>query len=133
MIKEVQLYASLLGLFFVFLSIRTIGLRRKLKIALGDSGNKEMLRAIRVHSNFAEYVPLGLMMIYFSAIQGASQLFIHFVGICLLVGRLSHAYGVSHENEHFKFRVAGMIMTFTTYFLTSVYLLFSYFGHWTEI
>jgi uncharacterized membrane protein YecN with MAPEG domain len=34
-------------------------------IAIGDAGNPEMLRAMRVHSNFAEYVPLSLLLIYF--------------------------------------------------------------------
>jgi uncharacterized membrane protein YecN with MAPEG domain len=57
-------YAAFLGLGFVTLSILTLRLRRKFKIALGDGGNKQLLRAIRVHSNFAEYVPLALILIY---------------------------------------------------------------------
>ena len=48
-------YAALLGLLFFYLSIRTIGLRRKLKIGVGAKDNEEMLRAMRVHANFAEY------------------------------------------------------------------------------
>jgi uncharacterized membrane protein YecN with MAPEG domain len=57
-------YAAILAIFFVVLSIRTIRQRRKLKIGLGDAGNNDMQRAVRVHANFAEYVPLGLLMIY---------------------------------------------------------------------
>jgi uncharacterized protein len=42
-----------LGLLFFYLSVRTIGLRRRLKIGIGASKSEEMLRAMRVHSNFA--------------------------------------------------------------------------------
>jgi uncharacterized membrane protein YecN with MAPEG domain len=55
---------------------------------LGDAGNKDMQRTVRVHANFAEYVPLGL-----------------------LVGRLSHANGVSQSKENFRFRIVGMSLT----------------------
>ena len=33
------LYTSVLAIIFVFLSIRTLRLRRRLKIAIGDGGN----------------------------------------------------------------------------------------------
>ena len=55
------IYAAILALMFVGLSVRTLSMRRRLKIAIGDEGNPTMLRAMRVHSNFAEYVPLGLL------------------------------------------------------------------------
>jgi MAPEG family len=44
-------YAAILALVFVVLSIRTIRQRRKLKIGLGDAGNKDLQRAVRVHAN----------------------------------------------------------------------------------
>lgn len=43
------IYAALLVLLFVVLSIRTLRLRRSLKIGVGDGGNPQMLRAMRVH------------------------------------------------------------------------------------
>jgi uncharacterized membrane protein YecN with MAPEG domain len=118
------LYASLLGFLFFYLSIRTIGLRRRLKIAIGDQANQEMLRAMRVHSNFSEYVPLTLILIYLVEIQGANQLLVHLLGASLLVGRLIHSYGVSKVNEDFKIRVTGMAFTFTAMLTSSGYLLF---------
>ena len=62
-------YAAFLGLGFVILSILTLRLRRKFKIGLGDGGNQQLLRAIRVHSNFAEYVPIALILIYMTEIN----------------------------------------------------------------
>ena len=46
-------YAALLGMLFFVLSVRTLRLRRKLQIAIGDAGNQQLLRAMRIHSNFA--------------------------------------------------------------------------------
>jgi len=100
-------YAAILALLFVGLSVRILRLRRSLKIAIGDGGDKKMLRAIRVHSNFAEYVPFGLLLLYLAETQGAPSAVIHGVGLCLLIGRLSHMYGVSQENEQFQYRVLG--------------------------
>ncbi len=121
------MYAALLGLLFFYLSMRTIGLRRKLQIGIGSKENDEMLRGMRVHSNFAEYVPISLLLIYFVEIQGGHQLLIHGLGILLLVGRSVHAYGVSQMNEKFVFRVSGMVMTFTTILAASCILLFNFF------
>ncbi len=42
-------YAALLGLLFFALSVRTLRLRRKLRIDMGDGGNEQLLRAVRVH------------------------------------------------------------------------------------
>ena len=117
------LYAALLALLFVALSIRIIRLRRSLRIALGDSGNEALLRAISVHANFAEYVPLCLILLYLVEGQGAHPALLHGLGVILLTGRLSHAFGVSQANENFRFRVFGMALTFTTILTSSAYLL----------
>ncbi len=122
----VPLYASILALLFVALSVRTLRLRRSLKIAIGDAGSETMLRAMRVHSNFAEYVPLSLILIYFVETQGAHPFFVHLLGLGLLAGRASHAFGVSQAKENYRFRVFGMAMTLTTLILLSAYLLVAY-------
>ncbi len=119
-------YAAFLGLGFVTLSVLTLRLRRRFKIPLGDDGNKQLLRAIRVHSNFAEYVPFSVILIFMAELQNAPSVLIHILCSCLLIGRLSHAWGVSQNIENFKFRVFGMAMTFTTLVTVSIYLIFSY-------
>ncbi len=43
----------LLGMLFFVLSVRPLRLRRKLQIAIGDADNQQLLRAMRIHSNFA--------------------------------------------------------------------------------
>lgn len=116
-------YAALLGLVFAGLSVRTLRLRRTLKVAVGDGGNARMLRAMRVHSNFAEYVPLCLLLIYFCELQLSPAWQLHGLGAGLLAGRLVHAYGVSQEREDFRLRVFGMAMTLATLIASSLLLL----------
>ncbi len=48
------LYAALLALFFVALSIRTIRLRRRYRVAIGDGRNTLLQRAMRVNANFSD-------------------------------------------------------------------------------
>lgn len=119
----VPIYASVLSLFFVALSIRTLRLRRGLRIAVGDGGNPQMLRAMRAHSNFAEYVPLALVLLFFVESQGASVYLVHALGITLTLGRFSHAYGISRTPENFRFRVFGMASTFICLNVSAIYLL----------
>jgi uncharacterized protein len=117
------IYAALLAILFIVLSIRAIRQRRSLKINLGDAGNKDMQRAMRVHANFAEYVPLCLLMIYLVEQSGVYAWFVHALGMGLLVGRLSHAYGVSQKRENFRFRVTGMSLTFAVLIASAAHLL----------
>lgn len=107
------LYAGLLAPIFVFLSIRVITTRRGAKVALGHGDNGALLRAIRVHGNFAEYVPLTLIMMALAESLALPALLVHAVGVTLVTGRLIHAFGVSRTPENFTLRVTGMSLTFT--------------------
>jgi uncharacterized membrane protein YecN with MAPEG domain len=104
-------YAALLALIFVALSFRVIRIRQQLKVSLGDGKDKQLKRAIRVHGNFAEYVPLTLMMIYFVEIQSHNALLIHWLCTVFILARLSHIYGVSQLKENLMFRVFGLFIT----------------------
>jgi len=116
-------YAALFGLLFFALSVRTIRLRGKLRIGIGDADNPEMLRAMRVHANFAEYVPLSLLLIYMLESHGATVVLVHALCVVLLAGRLVHAYGVSRLKEDFRLRVFGMACTFAALVGASVSLI----------
>ncbi|MEM8949207.1 MAG: MAPEG family protein [Pseudomonadota bacterium] len=106
-------YAGLLALIFVLLSLRVISGRRSTGTALGDGDDRLLLRRLRAHGNFAEYAPLAIVLMALIEWQEAPGLLLHAIGACLLVGRLLHAFGVSQEPETYKLRVTGMALTFT--------------------
>ncbi|HEA3198665.1 TPA: MAPEG family protein [Aeromonas veronii] len=116
-------YAALLALLFVLLSIRTIRTRHSRKVALGHGDDPAMLRAMRVHANFAEYVPLALLLIYFVETGNQTPWLIHLLGSALLLGRLCHAFGMSRTPENFRYRVVGMGLTFTVILVSTVHIL----------
>lgn len=106
-------YAALLALLFFTLSVRTLRLRRALRIPIGDANDQLMLRTMRVHSNFAEYTPYALLLIFMLELSGGYDWLVHGLCICLVLGRISHAFGVSKISENYRYRVFGMAMTFT--------------------
>jgi len=110
----IPLYLAPLAVLYLVLSFRIIGLRRALKVALGDAGNKALERAIRVHGNFNEYVPLIGLLLVMLELKSTPAIVLHILGAALLVGRALHAYGMSQVKENFRFRVTGMMLTFAT-------------------
>ena len=105
------LYAGLLALLFFALSLRVVQMRGT-GISLGDGGNPAMLRRIRGHANFAEYVPLILIMMALLELRKFSIYVLHGLGITLLVSRLLHGYALSFT-EKFKFgRFWGALLTY---------------------
>ncbi len=106
------LYAGLLSLLFLVLSLRVVALRGH-GASFGDGGNPVLLRRIRAHGNFSEYVPFILLMMGFLEMSHLSGLIVHMLGVTLLVARLLHGYALSFSEE-FKFgRFWGTALTFT--------------------
>jgi uncharacterized membrane protein YecN with MAPEG domain len=120
------LYAGIFGFVFVALSVRTLLLRRSLGIGIGDKEQPILARAVRVHSNYAEYVPLSLILLYFLETQVGASLWIHALGSALLIGRITHAFGVSQVEENYRYRVIGMALTLTVIICASLRLMISY-------
>ncbi|MGB0751287.1 MAG: MAPEG family protein, partial [Gammaproteobacteria bacterium] len=58
------LYAGILGVIMVLLSLRVIVVARaRAHIPYGDGGKDELTPVVRAQGNFAEYVPLALLLI----------------------------------------------------------------------
>ncbi len=107
------LYAAFFAFVLFALSVRTLSLRRRYKVAIGPGEQPELQRAMRVHANFCEYVPITILLIFFLETVAPVGWWIHSLGIALLVGRVLHAFGVSQVDENLAYRVAGMATTFT--------------------
>jgi uncharacterized membrane protein YecN with MAPEG domain len=118
----IPFHASLLTLVYFFLSLRVIRLRRQLGVGLGPGQDPRLLRAMRVHANFAEYVPLALLLLVMLELQAWPSLLLHALGALLVFGRCAHAFGVSQAQERFFFRVSGMAATFTVLLVAALLL-----------
>lgn len=105
------LYAGSLALWFLVLSYRVVG-RRRAGISLGDGGDPGMLRIVRGHANFAEYVPLALVMLGILELSGTSLIVLHGLGLALLAGRLLHGYALSFTQQFTFGRFWGTLLTY---------------------
>ena len=124
------LYAGLLVLWYVVLVLRVVQHRRRAHVSLGDGGDTALLRAIRGHANFAEYVPLALLMMAMLELSRTSIYVLHALGIMLLLGRLLHGYALSFT-PHFRFgRTAGTVLTAVVLLVEAVLCVYQgYRGH----
>lgn len=104
--------ASVLSLLFVWLSIQVIKRRRQLRVLLGAGGQQELEWAIRAQGNFAEYVPISLILIACAEFNKTDWRILIVFAIFLLSGRVLHAYGFLFARDNLDFRVRGMKLTF---------------------
>ena len=104
-----SLFAGLLTLMMVPLSLQ-ISLRRAgLKTAFGDADDETLRRRIRAHGNFVEFVPVGLIALGLVEWNDGPPLFVWGLGVALLVARLLHAYGMLYTSTP-NFRGAAMLL-----------------------
>lgn len=121
MISASALYASIFGLAFAVLSWRVSSMRMAKKIPIFDGGDLEMGRAIRVHGNFIEYVPIFLVMLMLYELMGGSHTMAYLYGFIFLLARVLHAYGLGYAEKYSKdfkkvsnqhFRAVGAVLTY---------------------
>ena len=106
-------YASILAFIYLYITALVIMHRRSNQI---DGGDEVLQRLVRVHGNFAEYVPLTLLLLAILEISTAIPWLIHVFGASLVIGRVLHAYGLRQSVGATWQRVAGMMLTLMSLF-----------------
>lgn len=122
------LYAALLALLYIVLAAAVIRARYKHRVGIGDGGNEALARIVRVHGNFAEYVPFALLLLFFVDDGGVSPLLVHILGILLVAGRVLHAIGLGRTEGPSLGRLVGMVLTFAVILVCAALLLWRYFA-----
>ncbi len=109
-------YASLLGLLLVALAIQVS--RANVNAAkLPDWKPKTVLR---VQANFVENVPMALLLLLMVEMSGVPVLWVHALGITLVIARLAHAWGLSTNPGATYARLFGAQTTFLLLSIMSV-------------
>lgn len=125
MLQISSFYLPVLAIAYFALSINVIRIRRSISVALGDGDNISLKKAIRAHGNFFEYVPFISLLLCVAELKGQSVFFINLYYLILILGRGLHFYSITRKNEVFKFRVAGMLLTFSSLLGASFLILFN--------
>ena len=109
-----SLYASLIAIILIILSIRVIAVRGNpaFKFFTLKSDDKFTLeRVIRGHSNLIEYAPIFLILLYFFEITESNSFYVHVYGLTFLIGRLMHGYCFAFTKKNMFLRVSGTALT----------------------
>lgn len=104
--------AGILGLIYVGLSLNVSKARRLAHVSLGDGSDAApMLQiAIRMHGNFAEYVPLALILLGGIEAAGAARWVVGLMGAMLIMARIAHPLGLMRPAPN-AFRISGALLT----------------------
>ena len=114
------LYAGILALLLVVLAARIIRLRWKLRLGLGDGGDRTMLRAVRAHGNATEYLPITLLLLLVAELNHASPVLLHTRGCVFVVSRVLHAIGLTRSGGPSWPRTVGTVGTVTVVVVLAV-------------
>ncbi|NLS12169.1 hypothetical protein HGP28_04575 [Vibrio sp. SM6] len=104
------LYASLLALLMLALSVLVIRQRRQARVAHADGGVEALKVARSAHSNAVDYIPITVILMALAELNGSPTVFIHLFANVFLLGRVLHAFAIYRHS--ITGRVWGMALTF---------------------
>ena len=104
------LAAGIAALINCWLAIRCGRRRMKENVAHGDGGNDSLQRAMRAQSNFIEYTPIVLILVFALEITGHSGWLLGVAAGLFLAGRILHAIGLDADKPG-MLRMIGMMCT----------------------
>ena len=118
-------YAAVLGLLGAILTVNVIVNRARSKVLYGDGGHETLMLAIRAHCNFAEQVPLAVILVGLVEAFTWRSSVIHGLGIVLLAARLLSAWGLATTPTLSFGRQAGATLTVLVVVVASALVLYS--------
>jgi hypothetical protein len=119
------LYAGLLGLLLVGLSVHVVRARRRFKVGLGTGAAEGMQQAVRIQANFAEYVPFAVLLLICAEVTGMPTAAVHAAGMLLVVSRVLHAAGLASSPGSSAGRFYGTAGTWLVILALSFWLLYA--------
>jgi uncharacterized protein len=99
--------AGAAAILLIWLAARVSRARRQFKIGLGDGGNEALLRRIRAHGNYAENMPLFLILTGLLELAGGDRRILWAAGIVFILARIVHAFGMDNA-ARLRLRVIGL-------------------------
>ncbi len=110
-IEITALYAALLVAVLIFLTTRIGVTRAKTRVSILDGGNKQVAVEMRRHGNFVEHVPLLILLMAIIEVNGGNPVFLHVVGITLVICRIAHPLGLHYDHVQTPLRLIGSVGT----------------------
>ena len=121
----VSILAGVFILMLVALSL-SVSMRRIYVggIFFGDANDDTLLRKIRAHGNFIEYVPTALIVIGLMELAGAAKLQLAVLAIAFFISRVVHAYGMLYTKTA-SVGAVGMMIQHAVFIVSGIWLLYT--------
>ena len=100
--------AGAAAILHIWLAARVSRLRRQFKISIGDGGNDALSRRMRAHANYAENMPIFLILLALLEFAGGDRRILWAIGIAFVLARLAHAFGMDRPSLA-RLRLVGML------------------------
>lgn len=120
--------AAAAALLHIWLSVRVSQLRRRDRVSVGDQGNKALLTRMRAHGNFAENVPIFLILLALIEMAIGSALWLWGAAILFIVARILHVFGMDRGGAN-PLRVVGIMLSWLVLFGLAGYAIYVSYAH----
>ena len=102
--------AGAAAILHIWLSLRVSRLRRPLQIGVGDGGNEVLARRMRAHGNYAENMPIFLILLGLIELSTGGNLWLWCAAILFILARIAHAFGMDRPGAN-PLRVGGISLS----------------------
>lgn len=109
-----------------WLGLRISRLRLSHKIFVGDGGDDRLIRRMRAQLNFAEYVPLILVLLALAELAVGASVWLWGVGTVLILGRILHAFGMEGWGLGRRIGIALTMLTMLGLAVYDIYIANTY-------
>jgi uncharacterized membrane protein YecN with MAPEG domain len=115
--------AGILIIMQMALMLSVVLVRRRARQSLGDGGDHALQQAIRRHGNFAENAAIFVVGAALLELVGGNRTGISILCAIFILGRISHAIGLSMKKTANLPRTMGVVLTAIAGFTLGVRLL----------
>ncbi|AKM07551.1 MAPEG family protein [Pelagerythrobacter marensis] len=104
----------------IWLTLRIGAVRRAYKISVGDGGNEALQRRMRAQLNFAENVPITLLLIAALELAGIGGDWLAYVAGLFILSRVAHGFGMDGGKAQMGRMIGTLVTLATQLFLAGV-------------
>ena len=105
--------AAAAALINIWIFVRVVRVRLSGQVIHGDGGNPLLAKRMRAHLNFAENVPIVLILIGLIEMTGKGAGWLAYVGAAFMLARVAHVIGMDSDKPS-PFRAGGVMATLAT-------------------
>ncbi len=122
--QAASLYLAIQMILVLVLAYR-VAQKRRAGIGLGDGGDLNMQRRIRIHANLTEYAPMFFLGLFALASLDAPVFLVHGFGAVFTLARCGHAFNFHNEDGKLpQGRFFGTLFTWLSILFLALTLLY---------